>query len=156
MPRKPNFQRRELAPDPKLNNVMITRLINSVMKDGKKSVAERIVYGSLQIIEQKTGQEGVAVMRQALNNLRPNLEVKSRRVGGATYQVPVEIKPERRTALAVRWLLGYAKSRPDHTMAEKLASELIAASKNEGAAIKKREDTHRMAEANRAFAHYRW
>ena len=156
MPRKPNFQRRELAPDPKLNNVMVTRLINSVMKDGKKSTAERIVYGALDIMEQKTGQEGLAVMRQALNNLRPNLEVKSRRVGGATYQVPVEIKPERRTALAIRWLLSFSKSRPDHTMAEKLASELMAAAKNEGGAIKKREDTHRMAEANKAFAHYRW
>ena len=156
MPRKPNFQRRELAPDPKLNNAMISRLINSVMKDGKKSTAERIVYGALQMIEQKTGQEGVAVMRQALNNVRPSLEVKSRRVGGATYQVPVEIKPERRTALAIRWLLSFAATRPDHTMAEKLASELIAASKNEGGAIKKREDTHRMAEANKAFAHYRW
>jgi small subunit ribosomal protein S7 len=156
MPRKPNFQRRELAPDPKLNNVMVTRLINSVMKAGKKSTAERIVYGALKVIEQKTGQEGLAVLRQALNNLRPNLEVKSRRVGGATYQVPVEIKPERRTALAMRWLLGFAAARPDHTMAEKLAGEMIAASKNEGAAIKKREDTHRMAEANKAFAHYRW
>ncbi len=156
MPRKPNFQRRELTPDPKLNNLMVTRLVNSVMKDGKKSTAERIVYGSLKVIEERTGQEGLAVMRQALNNLRPNLEVKSRRVGGATYQVPVEIKPERRTALAMRWLIGFASSRPDHTMAEKLAAELIAASKNEGAAIKKREDTHRMAEANKAFAHYRW
>lgn len=156
MPRKPNFQRRELTPDPKLNNLMVTRLVNSIMQDGKKSTAERIVYGALKVIEDRTGQEGLAVMRQALNNLRPNLEVKSRRVGGATYQVPVEIKPERRTALAMRWLIGFAKSRPDHTMAEKLAAELIAASKNEGAAIKKREDTHRMAEANKAFAHYRW
>jgi small subunit ribosomal protein S7 len=156
MPRKPSFQRRELIPDPKTGNVMISRLVNSVMKQGKKSTAERIVYGALGIIEEKTGQEGLAVMRQAFNNLRPNLEVKSRRVGGATYQVPVEIKPERRTALAMRWLIGFAQSRPDHTMAEKLASELIAASKNEGAAIKKREDTHRMADANKAFSHYRW
>jgi small subunit ribosomal protein S7 len=156
MPRKPSFQRRELAGDPKTGNVMVSRFINSVMKDGKKSTAERIVYGALNIIEEKTGQEGLAVLRQAMNNARPNLEVKSRRVGGATYQVPVEIKQERRTALAIRWLILYSSSRPDHTMAEKLAGELIAASKNEGGTIKKKEDTHRMAEANKAFAHYRW
>ncbi len=156
MPRKPNFTRRELIPDPKTGNVLVTRFINSVMYAGKRSTAERIVYGALKVIEQKTGQEGLAVLRQAMNNARPNLEVKSRRVGGATYQVPVEIKQERRTALALRWLITYANSRPDHTMAEKLAAELIAASKNEGGTIKKKEDTHRMAEANRAFAHYRW
>ncbi len=156
MPRKPNFQRRELAPDPKTGNVMVTRFINSVMKGGKKSTAERIVYGALKIIEERTGQEGLAVLRQAMNNARPNLEVKSRRVGGATYQVPVEIKQERRTALAIRWLISFSSARPDHTMAEKLASELVAASKNEGGTIKKKEDTHRMAEANKAFAHYRW
>jgi small subunit ribosomal protein S7 len=156
MPRKPSFQRRELAPDPKTGNVMVSRFVNSVMRQGKKSTAERIVYGSLKLIEEKTGQEGLAVLRQALNNARPNLEVKSRRVGGATYQVPVEIKQERRTALAIRWLISFATARPDHTMAEKLAAELISASKNEGGAIKKKEDTHRMAEANKAFAHYRW
>lgn len=156
MPRKPSFTRRELLPDPKTGNVLVARFMNSVMKGGKKSTAERIVYGAMNIIEERTGQEGLAVLRQAMNNVRPNLEVKSRRVGGATYQVPVEIKQERRTALAIRWLIGFANSRPDHTMAEKLASELIAASKNEGAAIKKKEDTHRMAEANKAFAHYRW
>jgi small subunit ribosomal protein S7 len=156
MPRKPSFTRRELTGDPKTGNVMVTRFINSVMKGGKKSTAERIVYGALKLAEDKTGQEGLAVLRQAMNNARPNLEVKSRRVGGATYQVPVEIKQERRTALAIRWLILYASSRPDHTMAEKLAAELIAASKNEGGTIKKKEDTHRMAEANKAFAHYRW
>jgi small subunit ribosomal protein S7 len=156
MPRKPSFTRRELTGDPKTGNVMVTRFINSVMKGGKKSTAERIVYGALKIMEDKTGQEGLAVLRQAMNNARPNLEVKSRRVGGATYQVPVEIKQERRTALAIRWLITYSLSRPDHTMAEKLAAELVAASKNEGGTIKKKEDTHRMAEANKAFAHYRW
>lgn len=156
MPRKPNFQRRELTPDPKTGNAMVTRFINSVMKAGKKSTAERIVYGAMKVIEDRTGQEGLGVLRQAMNNARPNLEVKSRRVGGATYQVPVEIKQERRTALAIRWLITYSTARPDHTMAERLASELIAASKNEGGTIKKKEDTHRMAEANKAFAHYRW
>jgi small subunit ribosomal protein S7 len=156
MPRKPNFQRRELAPDPKTANVLVSRFINCVMKKGKKSTAERIVYGALDLAEQKTGQEGLGVLRQAMNNVRPNLEVKSRRVGGATYQVPVEIKQERRTALGIRWLIAFASSRPDHTMAEKLASEIIAAAKNEGGAIKKKEDTHRMADANKAFAHYRW
>jgi small subunit ribosomal protein S7 len=156
MPRRREVARRKHATDPKYNDRQVGYFTNVIMRGGKKSTAERIVYGSLKIIEDKTGQEGLAVMRHAFNNLRPNLEVKSRRVGGATYQVPVEIKPERRTALAMRWLIGFAKSRPDHTMAEKLASELIAASKNEGAAIKKREDTHRMAEANKAFAHYRW
>jgi small subunit ribosomal protein S7 len=156
MPRKPNFQRRELAADPKTGNVLVTRFINAVMKKGKRSTAERIVYGALNLAEERSGQEGLAVLRQAMNNVRPNLEVKSRRVGGATYQVPVEIKPERRTALGIRWLITFANSRPDHTMAEKLAAELLSAAKNEGGAIKKRDDTHRMAEANKAFAHYRW
>jgi small subunit ribosomal protein S7 len=156
MPRKPNFHKRELINDPKAGSTLVTRFVNSVMRRGKKSISERIVYGALEIIEKKSGQEGVAVFRQAMNNIKPNLEVKSRRVGGATYQVPVEIKPERRTALAFRWLISYAKSRPEKTMAEKLASEILAASKNEGGAIKKKEDTHRMAEANKAFAHYRW
>jgi small subunit ribosomal protein S7 len=126
------------------------------MKCGKKSTAERVLYGALEIIEKKTGQDGLSVMKQAMNNAKPNLEVKSRRVGGATYQVPVEIKPERRTALAIRWLIQYAKARPDHSMKERLASEFMAAAKNEGGTIKKRDDTHRMAEANKAFAHYRW
>jgi small subunit ribosomal protein S7 len=135
---------------------MVTRFVNTVMKAGKKSTAEAIVYGAIAICEQKAGQDGVAVLRQAMNNVKPNLEVKSRRVGGATYQVPVEIKPERRTALAFRWLIQSARSRPDKTMAQKLASEILAASRNEGGAIKKKEDTHRMAEANKAFAHYRF
>jgi small subunit ribosomal protein S7 len=156
MPRKPNFVRRELTADPKTGSTLVTRFVNSVMKDGKKSVAEGIVYDALHVCEQKVGQEGVAVLRQALNNVKPNLEVKRRRVGGATYQVPVEIKPERRTALAFRWILQYARSRSDKTMAQKLAAELLAAARNEGGAIKKKEDTHRMAEANKAFAHYRF
>ncbi|MBM3288243.1 MAG: 30S ribosomal protein S7 [Candidatus Eisenbacteria bacterium] len=156
MPRRRSVQRRELVPDPKYGNVLITRFIGSLMKGGKRSVAEGVLYGALEIIEKKTGQDGLSVMKQAMNNAKPNLEVKSRRVGGATYQVPVEIKPERRNALAIRWLIQYAKARPDHSMREKLASEFMAAAKNDGATIKKRDDTHRMAEANKAFAHYRW
>jgi small subunit ribosomal protein S7 len=126
------------------------------MRKGKKSVAEHIMYGAIEIIDKRTGEEGLGVVKQAVNNIKPMLEVKSRRVGGATYQVPVEVRPERRTALALRWAITFATARPEKTMAERLASELIAASKREGAAIKKREDTHRMAEANKAFAHYRW
>lgn len=156
MPRKPNFHKRELIADPKTGSTLVTRFVNNVMQGGKKSTAEHIVYGALKMIEEKSGQDGVAILRQAMNNIKPNLEVKSRRVGGATYQVPVEIKPERRTALGFRWLITYANSRPDKTMAQKLAAEILAASKNEGGAIKKREDTHRMAEANKAFAHFRW
>ncbi|MDM7913858.1 MAG: 30S ribosomal protein S7 [Candidatus Eisenbacteria bacterium] len=156
MPRRGTITRRELEPDPKYGNVLVTRIINNLMKDGKRSTAESVLYGALDIIEKKSGQEGIAVLKQAMNNVKPSLEVKSRRVGGATYQVPVEIKPERRTALAIRWILQYSKSRPDHSMREKLAAELMAAAKNDGGAIKKRDDTHRMAEANKAFAHYRW
>lgn len=156
MPRKGHISRRELAPDPKFGNVLVARFINSVMSAGKKSTAERIVYGALAMVESKAGAEGVGVLRTAMNNVKPNLEVKSRRVGGATYQVPVEIKPERRTALGLRWLISFASSRPDKTMAERLAAEILAASRNEGGAVKKREDTHRMADANKAFAHYRW
>ena len=156
MPRRGSFKRIELAPDPKFGNVLVTRIVNSLMGKGKKSTAEAVLYGAIEIIEKKTGQDGLSVLKQALNNVKPNLEVKSRRVGGATYQVPVEIKPERRTALAIRWLIQYAKSRPDHSMKEKFAAELMSAAKNDGGAIKKRDDTHRMAEANKAFAHYRW
>lgn len=156
MPRRSKVQRRDLAPDPKFNNMMLTRFVNCLMKDGKKSTAERSLYGALEIIEEKTGQDGLSVMKSAMNNAKPNLEVKSRRVGGATYQVPVEIKQERRTALAIRWLIQFSKARPDHSMKEKLAAEFMAAAKNDGGTIKKRDDTHRMAEANKAFAHYRW
>ncbi len=156
MPRRARISRREVLPDPKHDSVLVTRFINYIMRRGKRSVAERAIYHSIDLLAERTGQDGVAVLKQAINNVKPNLEVKSRRVGGATYQVPVEIKPERKTALALRWIIGFAKARPEHTMEERLAAELLAASKNEGAAIKKRDDTHRMAEANRAFAHYRF
>jgi small subunit ribosomal protein S7 len=156
MPRKKYERRAEPLPDPKYNSVLVTRFINALMGRGKKSTAERIMYGSIKIIEEKTGQEGMAILKQAIQNLKPVVEVKSRRVGGATYQVPVEVRPDRRLALALRWAIGYAADRPDHTMQERLAAELIAAAKNEGGAIKKREDTHKMADANKAFAHYRW
>ena len=156
MPRRRVVERREPPPDPVYNNVLVSRVINCLMGRGKKSNAEQILYGSLQIVEDKLKQDGLSVLKQALTNIKPVLEVKSRRVGGATYQVPVEIRPDRRTALGIRWLISYARSRSEHTMREKLAMELIAASKGEGAAVKKREDTHKMAEANKAFAHYRW
>jgi len=146
----------EVKPDAKYNNVLVTRFINSLMSAGKKSTAERIFYGAMDAIEKKTGQDGLTILKSALTNVKPILEVKSRRVGGATYQVPVEVRQDRRTALALRWIISYARSRPDHTMAERLAAEVVAASKNEGGAVKKREDTHKMAEANKAFAHYRW
>src|SRR5262245_16022979 len=156
MRRAAHIRKRELEPDPRFNNVLVTRFINSLMIQGKKSTAERIFYGAVDIIEKKTGQDGLSVVKTALTNVKPVLEVKSRRVGGATYQVPVEVRQDRRTALALRWLIGFARSRPDHSMAERLAAELIAASKNEGGAVKKREDTHKMAEANKAFAQSRW
>jgi len=146
----------EVKPDAKYNNVLVTRFVNSLMSAGKKSTAERIFYGAMDVIEKKTGQDGLTVLKTALTNVKPILEVKSRRVGGATYQVPVEVRQDRRTALALRWIISYARSRPDHTMAERLAAEVVAASKNEGGAVKKREDTHKMAEANKAFAHYRF
>jgi small subunit ribosomal protein S7 len=156
MRRTSKTRKKEVAPDPRFNNVLVTRFINYLMLQGKKSTAERIFYGAVDLVEKKTGQDGLSVVKTALNNVKPVLEVKSRRVGGATYQVPVEVRQDRRTALALRWLIGYARSRPDHTMAERLAAEIVAASKNEGGAVKKREDTHKMAEANKAFAHYRW
>jgi small subunit ribosomal protein S7 len=134
----------------------VTKFINALMLDGKKSVAEGIFYDAMRIAEERAGQPAINVFKQALNNVKPVLEVKSRRVGGATYQVPVEVRPERRTALAMKWLVGYARQRGDKTMADRLANELVAASRNEGNAIKKKDDTHRMAEANKAFAHYRW
>ena len=156
MRRKAKIHKHEVAPDARFNNVLVTRFINSLMIQGKKSTAESIFYGAVDVIEKKTGQDGLTVVKTALNNVKPVLEVKSRRVGGATYQVPVEVRQDRRNALALRWLISYSRMRPDHTMAERLAAELIAASKNEGGAVKKREDTHKMAEANKAFAHYRW
>ncbi len=143
-------------PDPKFKSALVTRFVNNLMKDGKKSVAEGIFYDAVDIIEDRTGQNGLEIFEKAMENVQPIVEVKSRRVGGATYQVPVEIRHERRLALAIRWLISYSKSRPENTMAERLAMEFDQASKNTGASIKKREDTHKMAEANKAFAHYRW
>jgi small subunit ribosomal protein S7 len=156
MPRRRKVSAREILPDPKYNNTLLSQFISGLMRQGKRSLAERTMYRSLEIIEQKIGQPGLPIFQKALNNVKPIIEVKSRRVGGATYQVPVEVRANRRTALAIRWIIGYARQRPEHTMAERLAAELIAASKNEGTSIKKKEDTHKMAEANKAFAHYRW
>jgi small subunit ribosomal protein S7 len=148
--------KRPVLPDARYDSQTVSKFINALMLEGKKSTAERIFYGAMDLVESRTGQPGVNVFKQALTNLKPVVEVKSRRVGGATYQVPVEVRPERRTALAMRWLKTYARERNEKSMAEKLAAEVIAASKGEGNAIKKKEDTHRMAEANKAFAHYRW
>ena len=156
MPRRAAVKKREIIPDSKYNNVTISRLVNKVMLDGKKATAEQIVYQSLEIIEKSEGKEPVSILEAAVRNTTPLLEVKPRRVGGATYQVPVEVRPGRNIALAIRWLLKSARARAGKSMAEKLASELTDASKGQGAAVKKREDTHKMAEANRAFAHYRW
>ncbi len=156
MPRKNAPPKRERLPDPRYNLPLVTQFVNCLMKRGKKQTAERLFYGALDIVQEKTGQPGLDVFHKALNNVKPLLEVKSRRVGGANYQVPVEVRAERRTALAIRWLIGYASGRPEKGMAQKLAMEIVAASKNEGAAIKKKEDTHKMAEANKAFAHFRW
>ncbi len=140
----------------KYGSTLVTQFINIIMKKGKRSVAQRIFYQALEIAEKKISQPGIEVFQKAVNNVKPVLEVKPRRVGGATYQVPVEVRSERRTSLAIKWLISYSRSRGEHTMSEKLAAEFVAASKNEGSSIKKKEDTHRMAEANRAFAHFRW
>lgn len=156
MSRRQKAIKRPVPPDPRYDSQTVTKFVNHLMVDGSKSVAERVFYSSMDLIEQRTGQPGVQVFKQALNNVKPQLEVKSRRVGGATYQVPIEVRQDRRTALAMRWILQYARSRGEKSMAERLAGELIMASKGEGSSIKKKEDTHRMAEANRAFAHYRW
>jgi small subunit ribosomal protein S7 len=156
MSRRSRAVRRETSPDPRFESQTVTKFVNALMYDGKKSLAEGIFYDAMDIHEQRSGQPGVTVFQQALNNAKPALEVKSRRVGGATYQVPIEVRPERRTALATRWLIGYARGRSEKTMAERLAAELLAASRGEGSTVKKKEDTHRMAEANKAFAHYRW
>jgi small subunit ribosomal protein S7 len=156
MPRKGPAPRRELMPDPVHRSVLVTQIVNKVLLRGKRSVAEKIVYDALGVIEQRSGSEPIATLKRAIDNVKPPLEVKSRRVGGATYQVPVEVRPERRTALAMRWLISYSRDRNEKSMAEKLAAEVIAASKGEGNAVKKKEDTHRMADANKAFAHYRW
>src|SRR6202043_4213869 len=156
MSRRHRADKREILPDPKFGNIVITKFMNSVMHAGKKSVAENIVYGALDMIEGKTRQNPVTVFEQALDNVMPSIEVRSRRVGGATYQVPVEVRPERRQTLAIRWIIDAAHERNEKTMVDKLSGELLDASNNRGNAVKKREDTHRMAEANRAFSHYRW
>ncbi len=156
MSRRKQAVRRPVPPDPRYDSQTVSKFVSRLMVSGKKSLAERLFYDSMDLIEQRTGQPGVQVFKQALNNVKPVVEVKSRRVGGATYQVPVEVRPDRRTALAMRWIVQFARSRSEKSMAERLAAELILASKGEGNSVKKREDTHRMAEANRAFAHYRW
>jgi small subunit ribosomal protein S7 len=154
--RRKKSVKRTILPDARYDSQTVSKFINTLMYEGKKSTAERLFYGAMDLVESRTGQPGVTVFKQALTNLKPVVEVKSRRVGGATYQVPVEVRPERRTALAMRWLTEYSRNRNEKSMEEKLAAEVISASRNEGNAIKKKEDTHRMAEANKAFAHYRW
>ena len=156
MSRRSRAEKRDVPVDPKYGSIVVTKFINGMMMDGKKSVAERIVYDAIQVLEDKSGQPGLNVFQQAVNNAKPALEVKSRRVGGATYQVPVEVRPERRQALAIKWLIQFARGRSEKTMADRLANELLSASRGEGSTIKKKDDTHRMAEANKAFAHYRW
>ena len=156
MARRRRPEKREILPDPKFGDVVLSKFMNSVMLDGKKSVAEGIVYGALETIETRAKKDPLGVFHDALNNVKPGIEVRSRRVGGATYQVPVEVRPERRQALAIRWLIQAARARNDKTMVDRLSAELIDAANNRGNAVKKREDTHRMAEANRAFSHYRW
>ncbi len=156
MSRRPRAIRRTVPADPRYDSQTVSKFICNLMRKGKKSVAEGIFYSAMDLIEQRTGQPGVNVFKQALSNAKPVVEVKSRRVGGATYQVPVEVRPERRTALGMRWLIDYSRGRGEKTMADRLANELVSASKGEGNTIKKKEDTHRMAEANKAFAHYRW
>ena len=156
MPRRGNVPRREVLPDPLYNSAMVTRLINSIMLDGKKGVAQKVVYGAFDIIKQKTGKDPLDVFISALENIMPTLEVKARRVGGATYQVPIEVRADRRQTLGLRWLTNYARSRNEKTMKERLAGEIVDASNSTGAAVKKREDTHKMADSNKAFAHYRW
>ena len=156
MSRRKSAVKRGVLPDARYDSQTVSKFINVLMYQGKKSTGERIFYGAMDIVEAKLSQPGVNVFKQALTNLKPVVEVKSRRVGGATYQVPVEVRPERRTALAMRWLISFSRDRNEKSMAEKLAAEVIAASKGEGNAVKKKEDTHRMAEANKAFAHYRW
>ena len=156
MPRRGNVPKREVLPDPMYNSVLVTKLVNSIMLDGKKGVAQKVVYGAFDTIKEKTGNEPLDVFTQALENIMPSLEVKARRVGGATYQVPMEVRPARRQTLGLRWLTAYARARGERTMAERLAGEIMDAANNTGSAVKKREDTHKMAESNKAFAHFRW
>ena len=156
MPRKVPATRRSLQPDPIYRSTLVTQLVNKILQRGKRSVAERIVYDALKTVEEKTGSDPIDTLKRAIENVRPQLEVRSRRVGGATYQVPVEVRPRRATTLAIRWLVGFARDRRERTMADRLANELLDASNGLGATVKRREDTHKMAEANKAFAHYRW
>jgi len=156
MPRRATVAKREILPDPKYQSPLVTKFINCLMLDGKKSTSERMFYGAMNIIQDRTKEDPVKVFRVAVDNVKPMVEVKSRRVGGSNYQVPVEVRPSRRQALALRWIIGYAKSRPEPSMRERLAAELMDAAMQRGGSFKKKEDTHRMAEANKAFAHYRW
>jgi small subunit ribosomal protein S7 len=156
MPRRATVEKREILPDPVYNSRLVTKFINNVTRQGKKTTAERIFYGALDIISERTGDDPIKVFKRAVENTRPQVEVKSRRVGGSTYQVPVEVSSDRQQSLAIRWLINFANSRHEKTMTERLAGEFLDAASNRGGAIKKRDDTHRMAEANKAFAHYRW
>jgi small subunit ribosomal protein S7 len=156
MSRRHRAEKRDVIPDAKFGDVVVTKFMNSIMHDGKKSIAEAVVYDAFDTIEQKSRSEPLAIFKQALDNVAPSIEVRSRRVGGATYQVPVEVRPQRRQALAIRWIINAARGRNDKTMVDRLSAELMDAANNRGNAVKKREDTHRMAEANRAFSHYRW
>ena len=156
MPRRGNVPKREILPDPIYNSVLVTKLVNSIMLDGKKGVAQKVVYGAFDIVKEQTGKEPLEVFTTAMDNIMPSLEVKARRVGGATYQVPMDVRPVRRQTLGLRWLTNYSRARNERTMAERLANEIMDAANNTGSAVKKREDTHKMAESNKAFAHFRW
>jgi small subunit ribosomal protein S7 len=156
VPRRGNVPKREVLPDPIYKSTLVTKLVNSIMLDGKKGVAQRVVYGAFKIVEEKTGKNGLDAFQQAMENIMPSLEIKSRRVGGATYQVPLEVRPERRQTLGLRWITLYSRKRSEKTMKERLAAEIMDACNNIGASVKKREDTHKMAEANKAFSHFRW
>ncbi len=156
MPRRGNVPKREVLPDPMYGSVLVTKLVNSIMLDGKKGVAQKVVYGAFDLIKEKTEKDPLEVFNQAMENIMPSLEVKARRVGGATYQVPIEVRPARRQTLGLRWLTAYSRTRSERTMAERLAGEIMDAANNTGSAVKKREDTHKMAESNKAFAHFRW
>ena len=156
MPRRGNVPKREILPDPVYGSVLVTKLVNSIMLDGKKGVAQKVVYGAFDIVKEKTEKDPLEVFSQAMENIMPSLEVKSRRVGGATYQVPMEVRPERRQTLGLRWLTNYSRARSEKTMKERLAGEIMDAANNIGSSVKKREDVHKMSEANKAFAHYRW
>ena len=156
MPRRGSVPKREILPDPMYNSILVTKLVNSIMLDGKKGVAQKVVYGAFEIINEKTGKEPLEVFTTAMDNIMPSVETKSRRVGGSTYQVPMDVRPDRRQTLGLRWLTAYSRARGERTMAERLAGEIMDAANNTGASVKKREDVHKMAESNKAFAHFRW